>query len=62
MANHDAGRDRSLFGVGMRSVMYEKHIIFCMWTTAADDAPIILRIAHHRRNMPALVYFEDLGG
>lgn len=62
MANPDAGRDRSLFGVGMRSVICGKHIIFYMRTTAADDAPIILRIVHHRRNMPALVYYEDLSG
>ena len=26
---------------------------------AAGDEPVILRIVHQRRNMPALVYFED---
>ena len=29
---------------------------------AADNEPVILRIVHQRRNMPALIYFEALGG
>ena len=29
---------------------------------AADDDPVILRIVHQRRNMPALVYLEDIDG
>ena len=61
MANPDAGRDRSLFVPGMRSVIYGKHIIFYARTAAADGAPVILRIVHHRRNMPALTYYEDCG-
>ena len=60
MANPDAGRDRSLFATGLRSVDYEKHVIFFARVVAADDAPVILRIVHQRRHMPALVYFEDL--
>lgn len=60
MANPDSGRDRSLFAAGLRSVGYEKHIIFFARIAAADDAPVILRIVHQRRHMPALVYFDDL--
>ncbi len=61
VANPDAGRDRSLFATGLRSVSYEKHVSFYARIAAADNALVILRIAHQRRNMPALVYFEDLG-
>ena len=60
MANPDAGRDRGLFAAGLRSVNYEKHVIFFARVAAADDAPVILRIVHQRRHMPALAYFEDL--
>lgn len=42
--------------------MYGKHIIFYARTNAAADAPVILRIVHHRLNMPALFYYEELGG
>lgn len=62
MVNPDSGRDRSRFVPGMRSVMYGRHLIFYAPTSPADDAPVILRIVHQRRNMPALVYYEDLGG
>ena len=62
MANPDARRDRSLLAAGLRSVDYEKHVIFFARVAAADNAPVILRIVHQRRNMPALIYFEALGG
>ena len=58
----DGGRDRSLFAAGLRSVNYGRHVIFFARIAAAGDAPVILRIVHQRRNMPALVYFEDLEG
>lgn len=61
MANPDAGRDRSLFVPGMRSIIYGKHMIFYARTAAADGAPVVLRIVHQRRNMLALVYYEDFG-
>ncbi|KIC38843.1 plasmid stabilization protein ParE [Ruegeria sp. ANG-R] len=54
------GRDRRLFVAGMRSVNYEKHTIFFKPLDAAGGAAVILRIVHQRRNMPALVYYEDL--
>ena len=58
----DGGRDRSLFAAGLRSVNYGRRVIFFARIAAAGDAPVILRIVHQRRNMPALVYFEDLEG
>ena len=61
-ADPDGGRDRSLFAAGLRSVNYGRHVIFFARIAAAGDEPVIARIVHQRRNMPALVYFEDIGG
>ncbi|SMC82170.1 type II toxin-antitoxin system RelE/ParE family toxin [Primorskyibacter flagellatus] len=58
----DTGRDRSLFVPGMRSVNCQRHVIFFKRLDAAGGAAVILRIVHQRRNMPALVYYEDLDG
>ena len=60
-ANPDGGRDRSLFAAGLRSLNYRRHVIFFARIDAAGGEPVILRIVHQRRNMPALVYFEDIG-
>ncbi len=60
LTNPEGGRDRSLFARGLRSLTYRRHVIFFARVAAADDEPVILRIVHERRNMPALVYFEDL--
>ncbi len=54
------GRDRSLFVPGMRSVNCQRHVIFFMKLVSAGGSAVILRIVHQRRNMPALVYYEDL--
>ena len=59
-ADPDGGRDRSLFAAGLGSVNYKRHVIFFARIAAADGEPVILRIVHQRRNMPALVYFEDI--
>ena len=61
-ADPECGRNRSLFAAGLRSVNYARHVIFFARIAAAEDEPVILRIVHQRRNMPALVYFEDIGG
>ena len=61
-ADPDGGRDRSLFAPGLRSLTYRRHLVFFARVAAAGDAPVILRIIHQRRNLPALVYFEDIGG
>ncbi len=62
LADPDGGRDRSLFATGLRSVNYGRHVIFFSRITAADDKPVIIRIVHQRRNLPALVYYEDISG
>lgn len=62
VADPDGGRDRSLFAAGLRSVNYRRHVVFFARMAAAGDEPVILRIVHQRRNMSALVYFEDIGG
>lgn len=61
-ANPEASRDRHLFVKGMRSINFEKHTIFFARLKAANSEPVILRIVHQRRYMPALVYYEDLDG
>ena len=58
----DGGRDRSLFAPGLRSLNYRRHIVFHARIDAAGGDPVILRIVHQRRNLPALVYFEEIGG
>ena len=61
-ANPGGGRDRSLFAPGLRSLSYRRHAVFFARIAAAGDEAVILRIVHQRRNMQALVYFEDIGG
>ena len=41
---------------------YERHVVFFARIAAAGGAAVILRIVHQRRNLPALVYFEDISG
>ena len=60
--NPEGGRDRSLFAPGLRSLTYRRHVVFFARVAAADNEPVILRIVHERRNMPALVYFDELEG
>ena len=60
VADPDGGRDRSLFAAGLRSVNYKRHVIFFARIAVADGEPVILKIVHQRRNMLALVYFEDI--
>jgi len=59
-AHPDAGRDRSLFVSGMRSINCEQHVIFYKCLEAADGAPVVLRIIHQKQHMPALLYYDDL--
>lgn len=61
-ADPDGGRDRSLFAPGLRSLTYRRHLVFFARIAAAGDVPVIVRIVHQRRNLPALVYFEEIGG
>ena len=61
-ANPMSGRSRDLFRKGMRSVNYARHIIFFSPVDAADGQPVVLRILHQRRHLPAMVYYDDLNG
>lgn len=54
------GRNRELLGPGLRSLSYEKHLIFFAPIAAAQGGPVILRIVHQRRYLPALAYYDDL--
>jgi toxin ParE1/3/4 len=56
----ELGKDRSLFVEGMRSINCESHVIFYKRLDAAGNAPVVLRIVHQSRHMPALVYYDDL--
>lgn len=56
------GRSRDLLRPGMRSVTCGKHVIFFAPVAAAGGAPVILRIVHERRNLPALAYYDHLDG
>jgi len=41
-------------------LLYEEHLIFFAPVTAAGGEPVILRIAHQSRYLPALAYYDDL--
>lgn len=56
------GCRRDLFRKGMRSVNYGRHIIFFSPVDAAGGEPVVLRILHQRRHLPAMVYYDDLDG
>ncbi len=60
--NPEKGRARNLFYPDMRSVNYERHVVFYKRIKANDNEPVILRIVHQKRNMPVLVYYEELDG
>ena len=55
----DAGRDRSMFLAGMRSVTVGRHVVFYR---RFDTDVVILRVVHERRNLAALVFSEGLDG
>jgi len=61
-ANPMSGRGRDLFRKGMRSLNYRRHIIFFSPIAAAGDTPVVLRILHQRRHLPAMIYYDDLDG
>lgn len=59
-ADPGTGRDRGIFAKGLRSLNFARHVIFFAPLKAANGAPVIVRIVHQRRHMPALIYYEDL--
>jgi len=56
----ERGRDRSLLVEGMRSIHCQRHLIFYKQVEAANNAIVVLRIVHQQRNLPALMYYDDL--
>ena len=56
------GVDRRLFGTGVRSLVCGQHLIFFATTKASKGAPVVLRIVHQRRYLPALTYYDGLDG
>lgn len=58
--NPTIGRNRDLFRQGMRSIGYGKHIIFFAPIAAAGGAPVIIRVLHQKRHLPALSYYGDI--
>ena len=49
-------------GHSARVIYYGRHIIFFSPIAAAGGAPVVLRILHQRRHLPALAYYDDLDG
>ena len=54
----NCGRPQDKIAKGMRSLSYERHLIFFAPVTNFGGQPIILRILHQRRNLEALTYFD----
>jgi len=46
----------------MRSLVYEKHLIFFAPVASFGGQPVILRILHQRRNLAGLSYLDELEG
>jgi toxin ParE1/3/4 len=53
------GRPRDALRPRMRSLDYQKHLIFFEPITYAGGAVVILRIVHKRRDIAALSYHDD---
>ena len=56
------GRPRDILGVGIRSLVYERHVIFFGQVASFGGQPVILRILHQSRNLSAVTYLDDLEG
>ena len=51
-----------MLGAGMRSLVYEQHLIFFAPVTSFGGQPVILRILHQRQNLSAVTYLDELEG
>jgi len=56
------GRARDMLGAGMRSLVYEQHLIFFSPVASFGGQTVILRILHQRRNLAAVTYLDELEG
>ena len=54
------GRPRGILRPRMRSLAYQKHLIFFEPIAHAGGQTVILRVLHERRNFAALSYHDDL--
>jgi toxin ParE1/3/4 len=61
-AEPTCGRPRDVLGNGMRSLVYERHLIFFAPVASFSGQPVILRILHQRRNLSAVTYLDELEG
>jgi toxin ParE1/3/4 len=59
-ADPGCGRPRDLIRDGMRSLSFERHLIFFQSASDPEGTVAILRIVHERRNIAALSYHDDL--
>jgi toxin ParE1/3/4 len=55
-----SGRPRDAFLDGMRSLTYERHLIFFIPARESGGRTAVLRIVHQARNLDALSYQDDL--
>jgi toxin ParE1/3/4 len=58
----NCGQTRNLLGKGIRSLAFERHLIFFAPVTSFKGQTVILRILHQRRNLTAVTYLDDLEG
>lgn len=56
------GRPRDMLGAGMRSLVYERHLIFFAPVASFGGKTVILRILHEQRNLSAVTYLDELEG
>jgi toxin ParE1/3/4 len=53
------GRSRDALAVGLRSLVYEQHLIFFAPVASFGGQPVILRILHQRRNLASVAFLDD---
>lgn len=58
----DIGRPRDALLNGMRSLTYERHLIFFMPARESGRRTAVLRVAHQARNLGALAYNDEIEG
>jgi len=57
-----SGRPRDRLHMDLRSLAFEKHVIFFKPIRHAGGAIVIVRIVHQRRDLSALSFTDDLEG
>jgi toxin ParE1/3/4 len=57
--NPSIGRPQDALLEGMRSVTFQRHIIFYLPTHTRTERTAVLRVLHQRRNLAALRFAEN---